>query len=92
MSRSYKKTPVCKDQGTRWMKRQASKTVRRYAEDISNGGSYKNLFCSYNICDYRIVQTYQQAIDDWNTSKYLWTHQKTFKDFLLSWHKYYKRK
>ncbi len=47
MSRSYKKTLVCKDQGTRWMKRQASKAVRRYAEDIRTGAVIRN--CSVPV-------------------------------------------
>lgn len=92
MSRSYKKTPVCKDQGTRWMKCQASKAVRRYAEDIGDGGSYKKLFCSYNICDYRTILPYRKALHEWITSNHLWTHEKTFRDFSLSWQKDYKRK
>jgi len=54
MSRSYKK-PYIKDGGRskKKEKRLASKAVRNYKEDISNGKSYKKLYCSYNICDYR---------------------------------------
>lgn len=44
MSRSIKKTPVCKEQASRWIKRQASKAVRRYPHDISFGKSYRKIF------------------------------------------------
>ena len=35
----------------RWWKRQASKAVRR--ADVQDGGTYKRVYDSYDICDYR---------------------------------------
>lgn len=71
MSRSTKKSPVWTEQSkrcTRWVKRQAGKAVRRYKSDIANGKSYRKLFCSWNICDYRSRKTRMQAIRDWETN------------------------
>jgi len=53
MSRSYKHNPVITDhdRGTRYYKRQASKMVRR--NQCNNGGKYKHLYESWDICDYR---------------------------------------
>lgn len=56
MSKSYKKTPYCTDhraRTTKKMKRCANKTVRQFTEVIPRGTSYKKLFCSYDICDYK---------------------------------------
>lgn len=56
MSRSRKKNAIVKDysrSSTREYKRFASKTVRRYNGEISDGGSYQKIYPSYNIHDYR---------------------------------------
>jgi len=52
MSRSFRKTPKITG-GTRKGKRLASKAVRNYKNDISDGKSYKKIYCSWNIRDYR---------------------------------------
>lgn len=54
MSRSYKK-PYIKDNGRskKEAKRFANKVVRKYKDIIPNGKSYRKLYCSYNICDYK---------------------------------------
>lgn len=51
MSRSFKHVPIIKD-GTckKYGKRYANKKVRK--SDIDNGGAYKKVYESYNICDY----------------------------------------
>lgn len=58
MSRSYKRTPVLQDtygcKTKKWSKRQASKAVRRYINYIANGSAYKKIYCTWNICDYRM--------------------------------------
>lgn len=56
MSRSYKKYPCWSDnkRGAKWAKRQASKRVRR-SKGVFNGSSYKNLYCRWNIHDYKSV-------------------------------------
>jgi hypothetical protein len=58
MSRSYKKTPVIKDtscKGTRYKsgKQIANRAVRNH-DDVPNGGSYKKVYCSWNISDWRL--------------------------------------
>ena len=58
MSRSRKKVPSSRDYsrancGTRYSKRLASKAVRNYKGEISNGTQFKKIFCSYNIFDYK---------------------------------------
>lgn len=54
MSRSHKKVPVIKDEqhNKRKTKRRASKAVRRDWK-VSDGGSYKKLFDSWEINDWR---------------------------------------
>lgn len=57
MSRSFKKVGGWTDHGrnrTRIEKRFASKKVRN-TKEVSSGGSYKKLYCSYDICDYKFL-------------------------------------
>jgi hypothetical protein len=54
VSRSYNRFPATKDHATRWVKRQASKAVRRHKGEIPSGGWYKRLYDSWIICDYCI--------------------------------------
>lgn len=61
MSRSYKKTPICKD-GSVWHKRQANRKVRRYSRGISNGMSYKKLYEQYDICDWKWFGNLQEDL------------------------------
>jgi hypothetical protein len=49
MSRSYRKIPKYSRNDT-WAKRQASKKARK--ADLPDGGAYKRVYCSWNICDY----------------------------------------
>ena len=58
MSRSYKKNPGYTDYSrgrTKYMKRLASKSVRNYDGNLSNGCSYKKLLCSYDIRDWKCI-------------------------------------
>lgn len=70
MSRSYKKHPVVNDghvRTTKEKKRCANSIVRKYNEDQTfNGGSYKKIFCSYDIHDYVSRQTIKDYIVKWN--------------------------
>jgi len=68
MSRSYKKVPCHKDysrsnNGTRYSKRLASKAVRKYEGEISDGRNYSKIYCSWNITDYKF--RYWDKSDDW---------------------------
>lgn len=49
MSRSYRKIPKYSRNNV-WAKRQANKKARK--SDLQNGGQYKKVYCSWNICDY----------------------------------------
>lgn len=58
MSRSRKKVPSYSDYSrsyTRWAKRQASKAVRRYQGELTDGNQYKKVFNSWNIFDYKVA-------------------------------------
>ncbi|GMK47942.1 hypothetical protein PghCCS26_50720 [Paenibacillus glycanilyticus] len=95
MSRSFKKSPAWTEQSTPnaiWAKRQAAKTVRRFTADISNGKWYRKLYCPWNICDYRFYQTKQQAIQEWETSRWPSDLAKTRAEIINEWAKMYKRK
>ena len=37
----------------RWAKREASKAIRRFTGTIANGGSYRKVYPSWNICDFK---------------------------------------
>lgn len=95
MSRSVKKSPVWTDHrtpGTRWSKRQASKAVRRFTDDIKKGKWYRKLYCSWNICDYRFFKTRQQAIEEWETSSRPQDRELTRDEVIQDWEKVYRRK
>jgi hypothetical protein len=66
MSRSYKKIPMTTDHGkyTYIDKRMANKKVR-HTKDIPDGGAFKKVFCSYDICDWKFGSyTYRELIKD----------------------------
>jgi hypothetical protein len=51
MSRSFKKTPIIKDNTySKLGKRYANKRVRKY--DVDDGNAYRKIYEQYNICDY----------------------------------------
>ena len=54
MSRSKRK-PYYTDYSknyTKWAKRQANKVIRKIKFNLSNGKSFKKLYCSWNIRDW----------------------------------------
>jgi hypothetical protein len=53
MSRSYRKTPIVKDNGKhkQYAKRQANKKVRKSV--CSNGCNYKKVFESWDVMDWK---------------------------------------
>ena len=56
MSRSKKKNAVISDYSrntTRYFKNQASRAVRRYKGEITDGGLFKKIYPSWNIFDYK---------------------------------------
>ena len=54
MSRSRKKQWGFSSRNS-FAKKQANKVVRRYKDNIENGGFYKKLYESYDICDFRCI-------------------------------------
>jgi len=59
MSRSFKKTPIIKEH-IPGMKSTANRKVRRENFNITNGNSYRKVFCSYDISDYAFRMTYAE--------------------------------
>ena len=53
MSRSFRHTPILKDNGRhkRFYKQQANKKVRK--SDCSNGNFFKKVFDSWTVCDWK---------------------------------------
>jgi hypothetical protein len=77
MSRSFKKTPICKDcTGTKclqWSKRQANKKVRR-TRSLASGKAYRKVYDSWNIHDYSFRKT---------KNEYLKSNESSFKHDLM---------
>lgn len=82
MARSFKKVAGWKDHANRKVKRFASKAVRRYTGDLDSGGSYKKLFESWDICDYKSLY-YTKAAARAAFDRY------EAGDRYLSWHVYW---
>lgn len=72
MSRSYKKTPICKDH-TKGMKQLANRKVRRMMKNPElhlPNKLYKRAFDSYDICDWVFMGSdfntyYQEELARW---------------------------
>lgn len=79
MSRSYKKTPIIKDNGggKKFAKKIANKRIRTKLKqdiEIGNGNEFKKHSESWDIADYVSRYTEHEAIEDYNTNNYL--HKK----------------
>jgi len=67
MSRSYKRIPCWKDH-TKGMKKYANRYLRRNYLIVPSGKAYKKLFCSYEICDYKLIESfhsYQKSFSEY---------------------------
>lgn len=85
MSRSYKHVPCWTDH-TKGEKRLANKKVRRSSDLIPSGNFYKKIYCSWNICEFRFVQTF-------NSYKKSWTRRESSEwELYWEWYKLYKMK
>lgn len=96
MSRSYKKNPYHTDgspKTTQENKKFANKKVRN-TEDLPNGGAYKKVSESWDIHDFIIRWTWEEAKALWECgdNQYLRDHYPTLKDFYRYWLKYYRSK
>lgn len=88
MSRSYKHVPCYKDYN-RGMKKCANRYVRRNYLVVPSGMAYKKLFCSWNICDYKFLESfssYKKKFSEYNRRKY------SEKELYRMWYKAYKMK
>ena len=103
MGKSYKRTPIIKDNGNskKSQKRQATHSVRNKLKrgiEISNGNAYKKHYESYDIADYVCRWTKEEAIKQYEKPcRYSWeTNWKeeypTLEDFLNYWEKCMRRK
>ncbi len=96
MSRSYKRCPVYTDGNpgtTKESKKFANKKVRN-TEDMPNGGAYKKVYESYDIHDYIVRWTWDEAKAEWERgdNEYLRKRYPTLKEFYRYWLKCCKRK
>lgn len=92
MSRSYKKVPCCKDH-TRGMKKCANRYVRRNYLVVPSGMAYKKLFCSWDICDYKFLESfpaYKVSCKKWEFRTNRRKHSD--KELYRMWYKNYKMK
>lgn len=103
MSRSYKKTPICKDHTT-GMKKIANRKVRRMMKNPHvhlPGRLYRRAFNSYDICDWVFMGTdfetyYKEEVAKWKEmkDKYSWYKEEmpTRESCKKEWMKMYKNK
>ena len=97
MGKSYKKTPIIKENGSskKQMKTIANKSVRSKLKDldfeIANGNAYKKEYESYDIADYIYRWTRKDAIEAYNDES--WIREKyTFDEWINVWEKQMHRK
>lgn len=95
MSRSYKHTPYCGDNKSKFNKRQANRRVRHNKEPL-NHGSYKKKFESWDICDYSSCATFkkfwQHTLQVWYAWGYKYYPYPDKKEEYRYWYKCYKMK
>jgi len=102
MSRSYRKSPVIKDNGKGKKKQKAiaNRVVRRKLKNpdyvVPNGGSYTKEYESWRIADYTSRCTEEEAKEMWHRSmrKYPWfkEHYPTLESYMIWWKKTYRSK
>ena len=97
MSRSYKKSPCCTDNGkhTTYEKRRANKVVRKSKEEVPSGKAYKRFFGSWNIRDYSFRYTEHEAREAYyREENESWMRKyRNADDFVNKfWRKWYKSK
>ena len=96
MSRSFKHTPVLKDnpKGRKFAKKTANRKVRNHKGELANGKAYRKLFCTYDIYDYIFYRPYSDWQKDFNRDG--WRKKangwETEEDCRNDWEKTYYRK
>ena len=92
MSRSFKKIGHCKcEHSCKKGKQFANRRLRRKGInfEIPNGKAYKKLNESWNICDYKFIETWKQYKAWWSRSK--WCQEPREIDY-FEYYKSYKMK
>jgi len=97
MSRSYKKFPVIKESSRKSTRVKSGKQIANRAvrnqEVVPNGGSYKKVYCSWNISDYRLIKTEAELKREWDSgAEYLHKRYNSYEQVLFAWKKTYKFK
>lgn len=99
MSRSYKKASYCGDKKGKDKKRVANHAVRNYLKDINktlSKGGFKKVFCSYDICDYWWLQSWEEYWEDclrgYKEHPEWYKQPPNKKEEYRSWYKSYKMK
>ena len=98
MSRSYKKNTFCSDYSplNKWGKRIANKSVRRHKDYLANGNSYRKVYDSWNIHDWKIYESENYARKWFHLNKHNFKKHKadlTEQQYIdRYWKKYFKRK
>ena len=96
MSRSYKKNPVYTDGragSTKKSKKFANKKVRSYNEEESLSGSdYKKVYGQYNIHDYILRWTLEEALEYYRNHPEQYKEYTTEEEFKHYWYKITKMK
>ena len=89
VSRSYKKTPIVKDNvgGRKYAKLQANKRVRR-KKYVSNGKQYRKVYNTWDINDYVSYCTLKEFLD----FAHLWKFYKTEEEMTQAWRRSYYNK
>lgn len=76
MSRSYKKTPVIKDNGhgahRRWNKKQANRVVRNDDTFDISGKAYRKLYSSWDIYDYISYNPWVKEVNRQSNTNVFW--------------------
>ena len=71
------------------MKKRANRHLRRNYLDIPSGRAYKKIFCSYDLCDYKFLKTFNSY------KKWIFKHMDERcpdGELYRRWYKYYKMK
>jgi hypothetical protein len=98
MSHSYKKHPYCGDHKGKKKKQIANAAIRAYLkkhpEETLQGGRYKKLYCSWEICDYYSLTSWQAYRHGYyyGWRRYFSQPLMAEEELYRQWYRYYKRK
>ena len=89
MSKSYKKTPCYKD-CNKGMKTTANRVLRHTTfDEIPNGNAYRKFFCSYDISDYKFMNTFLEYVYWFKRREDREPNPEELKKLYTEWKKFY---